>query len=36
MVVPSFGLHNLLFGKSKNTVNTLRVRVIRATFVAYI
>ena len=36
MVVPSFGLHNLLFGKSKNTVNTLRVIVIRATFVAYI
>jgi len=25
MLVPSFGQQNLLFGKSKNTVNTLRV-----------
>jgi hypothetical protein len=36
MVIPSFGLHSLLFGKRKNTLNTLRVRVIRVTFVAYI
>jgi len=36
MVVPSFGQHNLLLGKSKNTVNTLPVRAIRAAFVAYI
>jgi hypothetical protein len=36
MVVSSFGQHNLLFGKIKNTLIMLRVRVIRATFVAYI